>query len=161
MIRTLVPCLVLSMPAIATAKHVYPKSLDPVEDGATYALAEDYVYTEKAATFTLFAGTYVARFEDSKAVYLIGSGQCVEMSVVPPKNPAAAWAERWECGVFLPKDPEKGAALFMIRRTPEQPHTGNGWLIDEIVKAGYGSFDFPTSKHDDPLLRDRLVPAQP
>lgn len=49
----------------------------------------------------------------------------------------------------------------MIRRTPDQPHSGNGWLIDEIIKAGYGRFDFPTSKHDDASFRGRLVPAQP
>jgi hypothetical protein len=162
MIRTLFPCLLLlSVPAIATAKHVYPKYLDPVDEGATYVLAEDYVYSEKAATFTLYAGSYVVKFEDSKAVYLLGAGQCLGMSVVPPKNPAAAWSDRWECGVFLPKDPRKGAAFFMIRRTPEQPHSGNGWLIDEIIKAGHGSFDFPTSKHDDASLRARLVAAQP
>ncbi|RPI16687.1 MAG: hypothetical protein EHM60_01470 [Lysobacterales bacterium] len=159
--RSVVVFLLASFSAAAVAKHVYPKYLEPVEDGATYELAEDYVFKEKAATFTLFEGSYVVKFEDSKAVYLIGGSQCLEMSVVPPKNPDAAWADKWDCGVFLPKDPEKGAAFFMIRRTPGQPHSGNGWLIDEIIKAGYGSFDFPTSKHDDRSLRAQLVLIEP
>jgi hypothetical protein len=44
----------------------------------------------------------------------------------------------------------------MIRRTPDEKHSGNGVLIDAIIRAGYGSFDFPTSRHDDTALRSRL-----
>lgn len=159
--RSIVAFLVLSFSATAVAKHVYPKNLTPVEGGPTYTLAENYVFKEKAATFTLFAGSYVQKFENSRAVYLIGNNNCLEMSVVPPKNPAAAWVDKWDCGVLLPKDPDKGAAFFMIRRTPEEKHSGNGLLIDGIIRAGYGSFDFPTSRHDDTVLRARLVAAQP
>lgn len=157
MFRSPVTLLALSLVAMpALAKHVYPQHLDVVQDGATYSLAENYVFKEKAATFTLFAGDYVQAFEDRKAVYLLGGSDCLEMSVVPPKNPAAAWADKWDCGIYLPKDPTKGAAFFMIRRTPQQPHSGNGWLIDEMIKSGYGSFDFPTSNKDQPELRARL-----
>lgn len=152
--------LLLALSAGAVAKHVSPKQLTPVSDGVGYALTEPYVFKEKAATFTLAAGHYVLRFEDTKAWYLIGPSACMEMAVVPPKNPAAAWSDRWDCGVFLPKDASKGAAFFMIRRTPEQPHSGNGLIIDSIIRAGYGSFDFPTSKHNDAVLRERLSKLQ-
>ncbi len=148
----------LSMAAVA--KHVYPRSLTPVDHGATFSLAEDYVVSEKAATFTLAAGTYVQRYEDRKAIYLVGDSQCVEMSVVPPKNPAAAWKDRWDCGIYLPKDPAVGATFFFIRRTPEAPHSGNGALIDAIIRAGYHSFDFPMSNKNDMQLRAKLVEVQ-
>lgn len=157
MTRPIVALLASSVAAAAAAKHVYPKNLRPVEGGATYGLDENYVFTEKAATFTLFAGHYVVAFEDSMAVYLIGGSNCLEMSVVPPKNPAAAWADKWDCGIFLPRDPGKGAAFFMIRRTPAEQHSGNGLIIDTIIRAGYGSFDFPASRHDDAALRAKLV----
>jgi len=143
--------------ATASGKHVYPKSLTPVTNGVTYTLAESYVVSEKAATFTLAAGPYVQRYEDRKAIYLIGGEQCVEMSVVPPKNPAAAWKDKWDCGIYLPKDPAAGATFFFIRRTPDEPHSGNGVLIDAIIRAGYGSFDFPMSNKNDLLLRSRLA----
>jgi hypothetical protein len=146
---------VLSM--TAHAKHVYPRNLTPVANGATFTLAENYVVSEKAATFTLAAGTYVQRFEDRKGIYLIGDDRCVEMSVVPPKNPAAAWKDTWECGIYLPKDPAAGATFFFIRRTPDEPHSGNGLLIDSIIRAGYGSFDFPMSNRNDLRLRSQLV----
>jgi hypothetical protein len=148
--------LLLALAPAALAKHVYPKHLDRVEDGAVYTLAEDYIFKEKAATFTLSAGIYVQKYEDAKAIYLIGEADCLEFNVVPPKNPAGAWTDTWECGIFLPKDANKGAAFFMIRRTPEEKHKGNGVLIDAIIRAGYGSFDFPTSRHDDTVLRSRL-----
>lgn len=150
--------LALALPCTTAAgKHVYPKSLTPVTDGVTYILAESYVVSEKAATFTLAAGPYVQRYEDRKAIYLIGDAQCVEMSVVPPKNPAAAWKDTWDCGIYLPKDPTAGATFFFIRRTPDEPHSGNGVLIDAIIRAGYGSFDFPMSNKNDLLLRSRLA----
>jgi hypothetical protein len=126
----------------AHAKHVYPRYLTPVANGAT---------------FTLAAGTYVQRFEDRKAIYLIGDDRCVEMSVVSPKNPAAAWKDTWECGIYLPKDPAAGATFFLIRRTPDKPHSGNGLLIDSTIRAGYGSFDFPMSNRNDLRLRSQLV----
>ncbi len=161
MIRPLMAMLGLLLSAVAVAKHVYPQNLTPIEGREAYRLAEDYVFQEKAATFTLFAGTYTPKYEDRRATYLIGDGPCLEMRVVPPKNPAAAWADRWGCGIYLPKDPAQGAAFFVIRRKPEQPQSGNGLLIDSIIEAGYGSFDFPTSRHDDAALRERLAPATP
>ena len=153
--------LLLSLSAVAAAKHVYPRSLTPVSDGVTYRLAEPYVFKEKAATFTLAPGHYQVRFEDKKAWYLIGPDHCIELGVVPPKNPAAAWSDRWSCGVLLPKDAGKGAAFFMIRRTPDKQHSGNGLIIDSIIRAGYGSFDFPTSEHNNPVLRGKLSKVQP
>ena len=93
----------------AAAKHVYPKSLTPVVDGVTFVLAESYVVSEKAATFTLAAG----------------------------------------------------ATFFFIRRTPDEPHSGNGVLIDSIIRAGYGSFDFPMSNKNDLRLRGQLVEHAP
>lgn len=150
--------LLMVLPVAAIAKHVYPKQLKPVEQGVSYTLVENYVFTEKAATFTLASGSYVQKYEDAKAIYLIGDGKCLEFSVIPPKNPAAAWSDRWECGIFLPKDPRKGAAFFMIRRTPEKnAPSGAGAIVDAIIRAGYGSFDFPASKHNDMVLRSRLV----
>jgi hypothetical protein len=154
--RLFILCVLLFSEA-SFAKHVYPKHLKQVDTGVSHQLIENYVFKEKAATFTLFAGNYVQKYEDAKAVYLIGESDCLEMHVVPPKNPNAAWTDRWDCGIFLPKDARKGAAIFMIRRTPEKKHSGNGVLIDAIIRAGYGSFDFPTSKHNDSKLRSMLV----
>lgn len=153
--------LLLGLAAAAAAKHLYPQRLTPVSDGVSYRLAEPYVFKEKAATFTLAPGQYLVRFEDKKAWYLIGPDNCIELGVVPPKNPAAAWSDRWNCGILLPKDAAKGAAFFMIRRTPESPHSGNGLIVDSIVRAGYGSFDFPTSGHNDAVLRASLSRMQP
>jgi hypothetical protein len=161
MSRFIVGLAFTTLSTAAVAKHVYPKSLTPVDHGATFSLAENYVVSEKAATFTLSAGTYVQRYEDRKAIYLIGDSQCVEMSVVPPRNPAAAWKDRWDCGIYLPKNSSVGATFFFIRRTPETPHSGNGVLIDGIIKAGYGSFDFPMSNKNDVQLRAKLLGVQP
>lgn len=149
----------LLMPSAVVAKSVSPKQLDPVEDGAVYLLAEDYVYQEKAATFTLAPGRYVLMFQNKRGAYLIGDAACLTVTVVPPKNPSAAWSGSWDCGIYLHPDPAKGASFFMIRRTPDNPErSGQGWLIDQIIRAGYGSFDFPTSKREDLELRGRLVP---
>jgi len=159
-LRLLPTVLLLGLSHAATAKSVNPKVLDPVEDGAAYMLAEDYVYQEKAATFTLAAGRYVLRFQNERGAYLIGEEACLTLRVVPPKNPAAAWSGSWDCGIYLAPDPRKGASFFMIRRTPEKHEpSGQGWLVDQIIKAGYGSFDFPTSKREDVVLRGLLVPA--
>lgn len=157
MTRRLIALLLLGLSASAQAKHVYPKNLTPVEAGVVYRLADDYVFKEKAATFTLFAGTYVQRYEDSKAIYLIGPVNCLQFNVVPPKNPAGAWTDTWDCGIFLLKDAGKGAAFFMIRKQHQEKYMGNGALIDAIIRAGDGSFDFPTSKHSDTLLRSKLT----
>ena len=156
--RTLSCVLLLALAPVALAKHVYPKHLDRVEDGVVYRLADAYVFKEKAATFTLAAGEYVQQYEDSKAIYLVGPANCLQFNVVPPKNPAGAWTDTWDCGIFLPKQASKGAAFFMIRRKHEQKYMGNGALIDAIIRAGDGSFDFPTSRHDDAVLRGRLAP---
>lgn len=156
----LISILILSLiPAVAFAKHVYPKSLKTVENGAIYVLQDDYKFQEKSATFTLSAGHFKLAYEDSKAHYLIGlTPQCLEMRVVPPKYPENAWSDKWDCGIFLPKDEKNGAAFFMIRRTPDEPEKSNqGPIIDAILKAGYGSFDFPTSMQKDNLLRSKLM----
>ena len=160
MIRTSIGVALILISSVALARHVYPQSLEAVEAGQAYILSEDYVLQEKAATFTLFAGRYVQRYEDAKAVYLMGDAGCFQMSVVPPKNPAASWSGRWDCGVFLPKNAKKGAAVFVVRRTPDKPHKGSGVLIDGVIRAGYGSFDFPTSGKDDPVLRSKLIPEE-
>ncbi len=157
MTRWLFAFLLLAFTPCVLAKHVYPKNLEQVQHGVAYQLEDDYVFKEKAATFTLSAGTYVQQYEDSKAIYLIGNANCLQFNVVPPKNPAAAWTDTWDCGIFLPKDASKGAAFFMIRKKHEEKYMGNGALIDAIIRAGYGSFDFPTSKHDDMVLRVRLA----
>lgn len=160
MFRFVFGMLLATLSMAATAKHVYPKHLTTVDDGATFSLAEDYVVSEKAATFTLSAGNYVQRYEDRKAIYLIGGSQCIEMSVVPPRNPAAAWKDRWDCGIYLPKNPDLGATFFFIRKTPDTPHSGNGVLIDSIIRAGYGSFDFPMTNKNDMALRAKLIDAK-
>lgn len=160
MMRASICAALVLMSSVAAAKHVYPKSLKVVDAGQTYTLLEDYVFQEKAATFTLFAGRYVQKYEDAKAVYLMGDAGCFQMSVTPPRNPGARWSDRWDCGVYLPKDADKGAAIFVVRRTPETSHEGNGALIDGIIRAGYGSFDFPTSEKDDLILRSKLMLQQ-
>lgn len=153
--KIIVIALMLSTSPV-NAKHVYPKLLEPVDNGQTFTLSEPYVYIEKGATFTLSKGTYTVRYQDSKALYLLGEGQCMEMRVVPPKNPSAAWSDAWSCGIFLPKNASKGAAFFMIRKTPVSDTNSQGPVVGAIIRAGYGSFDFPTSKHDDALLRAKL-----
>lgn len=160
MMRTSIGIALVLVSSVATAKHVYPKNLKVLDAGQTYALLEDYVFQEKAATFTLFAGRYVQKYEDAKAVYLMGDAGGFQMSVTPPRNPGARWSDRWDCGVYLPKDANKGVAIFVVRRTPETPHEGNGAIIDGIIRAGYGSFNFPTSEKDDLLLRSKLLPQQ-
>lgn len=161
MIRFVLGLALAALSTAATAKHVYPRNLTPVDHGAAFTLAENYVVSEKAATFTLSSGTYVQRYEDRKAIYLVGEGPCVELRVVPPKNPSAAWKDRWDCGIYLPKDPRVGATFFFIRKTPETPHAGSGVVVDSIIRAGYGSFDFPMSNKSDMQLRTRLLAAQP
>ena len=120
----------------------------------------DYVYKEKAATFTVRAGQYLQRYEDSRAIYLIGGAGCAEMNVVPPKQPEFAYTTAFNCGIFLPKDPEKGATFFFVRGQAKE-QSGAGLIVDAIIKAGEGSFDFPTSKRSDTVLRSKLVRVQP
>lgn len=140
----------------AAAKHVYPKMLDAVADGARYSLQQDYVYREKAATFTLRAGEYVQKYEDARAIYLIGGSHCVEMNVVPPRQPEFAYTTPFDCGIYLPRDPAKGATFFFIRGKPATTPEA-GALVNAIIRAGEGSFDFPTSNKNDTLLRSQLV----
>jgi hypothetical protein len=151
--------LALLLVALATgpalAKSVHPKSLSPVQDASTHRLAQDYVFIEKAATFTLAAGDYLAAYEDRNTVYLLGDGECLEMKVVPPKNPAAAYRMGFRCGIMLPRDPAKGAAFFTIRgHIPAKRE--NGLVINAIIAHGEGKFLFPTSRHDDRQLRAQL-----
>lgn len=145
----------LSLATPVLAKSVHPRSLQPVENGARYQLSEPYVFVEKAATFTLAAGIYTAVQRDSNALYLLRNDKCLGIAVVPPKNPAGAWTDHWECGIYLPHDPKKGAAFFRIRPKQDQ-EPDYGLLIDAIIRDGYGRYDFPTSRHDDALLRSKL-----
>lgn len=148
---------VLALATPVAAKSVHPRSLQNVENGARYVLSEPYVYVEKAATFTLAPGIYTVVQRDAKAQYLLRGDKCLGIRVVPPKNPAAAWSDDWECGIYLPHATEKGAAFFRIRPAQDQA-PDYGLLIDAIIRDGYGRYDFPTARHDDAELRRRLQP---
>jgi hypothetical protein len=117
------------------------------------------VATEKAATFTLKSGTYVAAFEDSKALYLLGEANCLEMHVVPPKQPEHAYTMPFSCGVYYPKADGEQALFFYIRG--ESPRTEFGLIVNAIIKAGEGSFNYPISKKNVIGLRPQLHAAQP
>ena len=157
--KLLLAVTLLVLATSAAAKHVYPQHLDIVANGEKYSLAIDYVFKEKAATFTVRAGEYVQTYRDSKASYLIGAPNCADMNVIPPKQPEFAYTKTFNCGIYLPDDPRKGAAFFFIRAKAEGIPSG-GLIVDAIIKAGEGSFDFPTSKHDDALLRGQLTRMQ-
>jgi hypothetical protein len=150
--------LISFVPPLA-AKSIHPSTLQPVENGDRYILAEPYVFVEKAATFTLAAGVYTVVQRNATALFLLRNDKCLGIRVVPPKNPAGAWSDNWECGIYLPHNPEKGAAFFRIRPKQEQ-EPDFGLLIDAIIRDGYGRYDFPTARHDDALLRQRLQPAK-
>ena len=150
--------LSLSLPV--QAKSIHPRSLQAVENGEQYFLAEPYVFVEKAATFTLSAGTYTVVQRDKTALYLLREDACLGIRVVPPKNPAAAWSDQWYCGIYLPHDIKKGAAFFRIRPKQDQD-PDYGVLIDAIIRDGYGRYDFPTSRHDDMQLRSKLQKQPP
>jgi len=137
----------------AAAQH--PRNLTPLQDGTVYMLAEDFVATEKAATFTLGAGEYVAAFEDEKALYLLGGTDCLAMHVVPPKQPERAHTMRFTCGIYYPKA-ESGRALFFAIRGAQPRHREMGLLINWIIAAGEGSFDYPISAKRVVDLRARL-----
>lgn len=145
--------LLCATPAVA-AKH--PRNLKPIENGPAYVLAEDFIATEKAATFTLKAGTYVASFEDSRAIYLLGSGECLEMRVVPPKQPEHAYTMPFVCGIYYPKSEKEPARFFAIRGDLPR-HAEMGLLVNWIIKAGEGSFDFPISAKRVIGLRAKLA----
>lgn len=147
-----VVALLLGAPALG-GKH--PRNLVRLENGPSYVLAEDFVATEKAATFTLKAGTYVASFEDSLALYLLGGANCLEMHVVPPKQPEHAYTQPFTCGVYYPKSGSEPARFFVVRGAlPRNPEMG--LIVNWIIKAGEGSFDYPISKKNVIGLRDRL-----
>lgn len=149
-------CCCLS--ANVSAKH--PRNLQPVETGAGYVLAADFVAREKAATFTLKAGQYITRFEDSKAWYLLGDANCLEMHVVPPKQPEAAYRMPFDCGIYLPKD-ASGQALFFAIREAIPYNQDIGVLINAIIKSGEGSFQYPISKRHVVGLRMHLQASPP
>ncbi|NUO75928.1 MAG: hypothetical protein HOQ32_07930 [Lysobacter sp.] len=128
-----------------------------VEQGVSYVLAQDFVASEKAATFTLKAGTYVTAFEDSKALYLLGGANCLEMHVVPPKQPEYAYTKPFNCGIYYPKA-EQGQALFFYIREA-LPRSEFGLIVNAIIKAGEGSFNYPISKKHVVGLRSRLQAA--
>ena len=115
--------------------------------------------SEKAATFTLKAGTYVAAFEDEQALYLLGEADCLEMHVVPPRQPEHAYTMPFSCGIYLPKA-EGGQALFFSVRGAA-PRTEFGWIVNAIIEAGEGSFNYPISRKHVIGLRPRLHVTQP
>ena len=155
--RLLLPCILLAAATCAHAGSVNPKRLQPVEGGTTYRLQEAWSYQEKAATFTLQPGDYLVAFEDAEARYLLGPGSCAAMRVVPPKQPEMANTQHFPCGIVLPKDTGKPASLFFIRG--KAPHyDGMGPVVNAMIKAGEGSFDFPTGRRGDDRLRALLVP---
>jgi hypothetical protein len=142
------------------ALAVHPRNLNPIENGPKYVLGEDYLATEKAATFTLKAGTYVAAFENRDALFLIGSPNCLEMHVVPPKQPEHAYTMPFNCGVYYPKDDSQQARFFYIRgAVPPNPEFG--WLINAIIKSGEGAFQYPIGAKYVLGLRPRLQVSQP
>lgn len=154
---------ILSLAFLFTASALagkHPRNLEPIANGQKYELAEDFVATEKAATFTLKAGTYVAAFEDGPALYLLGGENCLEMRVVPPKQPEAAYTMPFTCGIYYPKSETEQARFFVVRGA--QPYQKDvGLLVNFIIKAGAGSFDFPISKKAVVDLRPRLRVIQP
>jgi hypothetical protein len=142
------------------ALAVHPRNLTPIENGAKYVLVQDYVATEKAATFTLKAGTYVAAFENRDALFLVGSPNCLGMHVVPPKQPEHAYTMQFNCGVYYPKDESTQARFFYIRGAiPPNPEFG--WLLNAIVKAGEGAFQYPIAARYVVGLRLKLHASQP
>ena len=152
--------MLLTLSPLAFAASVNPKRLAVVESGAVYRLAEPWSYREQAATFTLKPGDYVLRYEDAKAAYLLGEGACVDMHVVPPKQPEMANTQAFPCGIYLPKDAKANASFFFIRG--QAPHYREmGPVVNAIIKAGEGSFDFPTSRRGDAHLRGQLVASPP
>lgn len=158
--RLLILALLLPLSSPALAASVNPKRLQVVEAGATYRLAEPWSYQEKAATFTLKPGDYVLHFEDAKAAYLLGEGACVDMHVVPPKQPEMANTQSFPCGIYLPKDANASASFFFIRgQAPRYQEMGP--IVNAIIKAGEGSFDFPTSRRGDARLRAQLTVPPP
>jgi hypothetical protein len=142
---------------VAIAKH--PRNLTPLENGPRYVLAQDFVAIEKAAMFTLKAGTYVTAFEDSKALYLLGDENCLEMRVVPPKQPEHAYTMPFNCGIYYPKANSEQALFFYIRGA--LPRAEFGLIVNAIIKAGEGSFNYPISKKNVIGLRLQLHAAQP
>ena len=158
--RSAVLLSLLVLSALAPAAGVNPKRLQAVAEGAVYRLAEPWSYREKAATFTLKPGDYVLRYEDAKAAYLVGGDLCVDLYIVPPKQPEMANTQSFHCGIYLPKDPAANASFFFIRG--QAPHyDGMGPLVNAIIKAGEGSFDFPTSRRGDARLRAQLAVVPP
>jgi hypothetical protein len=148
----------LATPLAAAATH--PRYLTLVPDGVDYVLAEDFTATEKAATFTLRAGTYTTLFEDKSGYYLLGAADCLEMRVVPPKQPENAYTMPFNCGVHLPKDEQEPARFFVIRAAI--PHNSEyGVIVNAIIKAGEGGFNYPISAKYVVGLRERLSATPP
>lgn len=150
---------VLVLPPSVLARGVHPRHLDREPEGARYALAEAFVFSEKAATFTLAPGEYRVAFSDRRAWYLIGPPRCLVMRVVPPKQPEAAYEMPFECGIKLPREAGQPADVFVVRGAPAESALGQGLLIDAIIKGGTGKFDFPARFDTGGELRARLRPA--
>lgn len=138
----------------------HPRYLTLVPDGIAYVLAEDFTATEKAATFTLKAGTYTTLFEDRTGYYLLGDADCLEMRVVPPKQPEHAYTMPFNCGVHLPKDVSEPARFFVIRAAIP-PNREYGLIVNAIIKAGEGGFNYPIAAKYVVGLRERLSVPPP
>jgi hypothetical protein len=157
MYTRLVAVALLFASSVAHAEH--PRNLVPIESGPRYVLAQDFLSTEKAATFTLKAGSYVAAFENRNALFLLGEANCLELHVVPPKQPEHAYTMPFNCGIYYPKQ-EGGQALFFYIRGESRP-TEFGLIVNAIIKAGEGSFNYPIAKKNVVGLRQQLQLAQP
>ncbi|HWS39723.1 MAG TPA: hypothetical protein VN247_00365 [Arenimonas sp.] len=115
---------------------------------------------EKAATFTLKPGKYLATFEDKDAVYLLGDPDCLEMYVVPPKQPEYAYTQPFNCGIMIPKIATKPATFFAI--AGKQPRFEEmGAVINYLIQRDEGRFNFPINSKYVVGLRDKVVELQP
>lgn len=138
----------------AEARSVNPKHLEAIEPPAEYRLATDVAVQGYNILYTLRAGKYFLRYQDRRGQYFTGEGECMHLDIRTPKTTGT---NDWTCGIFVPKDPKRGASFFRIR--PVTPtHTEMGPVVNAIVRYGYGSFDWP-DKAESMELREKLVPA--
>lgn len=138
------------------ARSVNPKHLNKVEPPVVYTLAHDVAVEGYNITYTVRAGAYTLRYEDSKGQYLIGEGDCLHLDIHSPKMTGS---NDWNCGLYLPKKADRGASFYRIRpavgTNPEM-----GPVVNAIIRYGYGSFDWP-DKAESMQLRNELTAQRP
>jgi hypothetical protein len=153
--RHSIPLLLALIPALVLAKH--PRNMKPIEPQRHYQLQEDFTAKEKAATFTLRSGTYTAGFEDAQAIYLLGRPDCLEMHVVPPKQPEMAYTQSFNCGIMIPKSELAPATFFAIAgKLPQFQEAG--FLINWMIRRDEGRFNFPIKQKFVVGLRAKIGP---